>query len=197
MMPKLIVELVSGGPDSITLLYDHVSEGCKVHAAIGEYGQRHVQETIWAKHHCHRLGVLFTTFNIQQLRGSELTDGVGGVIVPFRNAILLSLAINLAVSAGAETVTFAANKDDADMFPDCRKEFVLAFNNTLRAAEIPVEVCAPYIDWPKWKVLAHGQELGVRLEETWSCYRGGKKPCGKCEACKKRLAAMNRLQQCA
>jgi 7-cyano-7-deazaguanine synthase len=185
-----IVHLLSGGLDSVVMLHDLHGQGCKIHCALFDYKQRHAQELIWAKHHCGALGVMFTTFEIPQLRGSELTDGSGGVIVPNRNAILLSMAVNLAVSCRAELVTFAANKDDEAMFPDCRHEFVNAFNEMLRSAGIEVQVCAPYLDETKARIAAIGHEMGVELSETWSCYRGGVKPCGKCEACNKREAAL-------
>lgn len=192
MLPHFTILLLSGGPDSVILLYYLVSQGVKVHALIVKYGQRHEQETIWATHHCHRLGVLFTTIELPQFKGSTLTDGNGGVVVPFRNAIMLSHAINLAVAAGAESVAYACNADDDEVFPDCRRAFVQAFNHLLLSTEIPVEVCAPFMDKRKWEIFGLARELGVNLDETWSCYRGGEKPCGECPACKKRQEALNR-----
>ncbi len=189
-MPTTIIHLLSGGLDSTVLLYDLVGEGQKVHCVLFDYHQRHVQELKWATHHCDRLKVLFTELHIPELRGSELTDGLGGVVVPNRNAILLSLAVNLAVAAKAEIVTFAANKDDAEMFPDCRPGFVEAFNSTLKAAEISIQICAPYIEKTKAWIARHGDDMGVKFEETWSCYRAGEKPCGECPACLKRKAAL-------
>lgn len=187
---RYIVLILSGGLDSVVLLYDLVSQGFKVYCVLFDYGQRHVQELEWAKLHCHRLRVLYTTITLPQLKGSKLTDGSGGVIVPNRNAIFLSHAVNVAVCAKAESVMFAANKDDEAIFPDCRMAFVQAFNVLLLAAEIPVEVCAPYFDKPKAWIVGLGRELGVDFNETWSCYRGGLQPCGECEACKKRQEAM-------
>jgi 7-cyano-7-deazaguanine synthase len=175
------------------MLYDLHAQGCKIHCCLFDYKQRHVQELQWAKHHCQRLGVLYTTIELPQLRGSTLTDGSGGVVVPCRNPIMLSLAVNLAVSAGAEAVTFAANKDDEAGFPDCRMAFVQLFNTMLTTAEIQVEVCAPYLHKPKWWIAALGQELGVKFNETWSCYHGGAVPCGECAACKKREAALKEV----
>lgn len=189
MKPKPIVHLLSGGLDSVVMLYDLHSQGCQIHCALFDYQQRHVQELNWAKHHVHRLGLRFTTFNLPQLKGSELTDGCGGMIVPNRNAVFLSIAVNLAVEAKAESVTFGANLDDASEFPDCRHDFVKAYNAMLKAAEIPVEVCAPYRDKPKWWIVSLGNDLGVNFNETWSCYRGGVQECGVCGACKKRGAA--------
>lgn len=174
------------------MLYDLRAQGHSVHCVLFDYKQKHVQELTFAKGHCHRLGLLFTTIEVPQLKGSELTDGKGGVVVPNRNAILLSLAVNLAVAANADTVTFACNKDDETQFPDCRMAFVQSYNNLLLMAEIPVEVCAPYIDKAKWEIADLGRQLGVNMDDTWSCYRGGEKPCGECPACIKRAEALNR-----
>jgi len=189
-MKKHIIHLLSGGLDSVVMLYDLHGQGCAIHCALFDYKQRHIQELNWAKHHCHRLGLMFTTIELPQLSGSELTDGKGGVVVPNRNAIMLSHAVNLAVSAKAESITIACNKDDEAVFPDCRMAFIQTFNNMLTTAEIPVEVCAPYINRSKEWIVALGQELGVRFTETWSCYAGGIQPCGVCEACKKRNAVL-------
>jgi 7-cyano-7-deazaguanine synthase len=189
MIKTPIVHLLSGGMDSTVLLYDLHGEGELVHCVLFDYGQKHKQELEFAKLHCRRLGVLFTTVILPQFKGSQLTDGAGGNVVPNRNAILLSHAVNLAVCAGARLVTFAANSGDAENFPDCRPDFVAALNNTLKAAEINVQICVPYIDKSKAWIARLGSDIGVKLNETWSCYRGGKEPCGECEACKKRIEA--------
>lgn len=189
MIPKFIVHLLSGGVDSVVMLYDLHAQGHKIHCVLFDYGQKHVQELVCAKHHAGRLMLLFTTITIPQLKGSTLTDDAGGVIVPNRNAIFLSHAVNIAVAAGADTVTYACNSDDEEVFPDCRRGFVQAFNHLLLMAHIDVEVCTPYIDKKKWEIGDLGRQLGVSFNETWSCYAGGKEPCGECEACKKRAAA--------
>lgn len=190
MIPKTIVHLLSGGFDSVVMLYDLHTQGHKVHCVLFDYKQRHVQELLWAKHHCHRLDVMFTTMEIPQLKGSELTDDKGGVVVPNRNCILLALAVNVAVSAGADTVTYACNKDDESLFPDCRTAFIQLFNTMLTTQKVNVEVCAPYIDKKKWEIMDLGRQLGVNFDETWSCYRGGDKPCGRCHACLVREEAL-------
>ncbi len=190
MIPTPIVHLLSGGLDSVVMLYDHIQQGSIPHCVLFDYQQRHVQELAWAKHHCSRLRVLYTTITLPQLKGSELTDGTGGVIVPNRNAIFLSHAVNVAVSAGAQSVTFAANKDDEAVFPDCRMAFVQMFNKMLITAGLKVQVSAPYFDKSKAWIAARGRDLGVAFNETWSCYRGGLQPCGECAACKKREEAL-------
>lgn len=190
MIPKNIVHLLSGGLDSTVLLYDLQSQGQNVHCALFDYGQLHVQELRWAKLHCDRLRVQYTVIALPRLRGSMLTDGTGTTVVPNRNSILLALAVNLACAAKAECVTFAANADDEQGFPDCRRAFIDGCNATLKAAEIPVEICAPYIDKRKWWIAGLARELGVPIDQTWSCYKGGAAPCGSCPACVKRAVAI-------
>lgn len=181
MIPKTIIHLLSGGLDSVTMLYDLKQQGHKVHCLLFDYKQQHVQELTFAKTHCNRLGVLFTTMELPALGG--LTDE--SWIVHNRNCIFLSLAVNLALQAKADTVTIGCNKDDESAFPDCRTAFLQTFNTMLTTAEVHVEVCAPYIDKLKWEIGALAQELGVPSHEIWTCYRGGQKPCGECPACKK------------
>ncbi len=188
-LPKTIVHLLSGGIDSVVMLYDLREQGHEVHCVLFDYKQRHVQELQWAKTHCNRLKVPYTTLDIPELAGSMLTDGRGDVVVPNRNAIFLSLAVNVAVASNAEAVTFAANKDDEEIFPDCRLDFVDAMNAAVRKAGYKVEICAPYIDTPKWQIVSKGEDMGIDFNETWSCYEGGLKPCEKCLACTTRKSA--------
>lgn len=190
MIPNFVVHLLSGGLDSVVMLYDLVGEGSKVHCVLLDYEQRHIKELEFAKLHCARLKVEFTRIKLPQLRGSLLTDGSNTFVVPNRNAILLSLAVNIAVKAEAELVTFAANKDDEEVFPDCRSAFILAFNEMLKAAGLTVQVAAPYIDKSKAWIAALGSNIGVTLNDTWSCYQGGLQPCGICPACLKRQEAI-------
>jgi len=181
MLPKTIIHLLSGGLDSVTMLYDLKQQGHRVHCLMFDYKQAHVQELTFAKSHCRRLGVLSTTMELPPLGG--LNDA--SWIIPNRNCIMLSLAVNLAVQAGADTVTIGCNKDDEANFPDCRMAFLQLFNTMLTTAEIQIEVCAPYLDCPKWKIADMSKQLGVPAHEIWTCYRGGAKPCGECPACKK------------
>ena len=187
MINKTIVHLLSGGLDSVTMLYDLKQQGHNVHCLLFDYGQCHVQELTFAKGHCHRLGVFYTTMELPPLGG--LTDDTHW-IVPNRNCILLSIAVNLAVQAKADTVTIGCNKDDESGFPDCRMAFLQLFNTMLTTAEISVEVCAPYLDKSKAWIAGLAREMAVPTNEIWTCYRGGAKPCGQCPACKKLNAAM-------
>lgn len=185
MIPKTIIHLMSGGLDSTTCLRMLLDEGHSVHCLLVNYGQAHSKELWFAEHTCKKWGVKFTTIDLPKLGG--LTDE--SWIVPNRNCILLSLAVNLAVQGKADTVTIGCNKDDENDFPDCRMAFLQLFNTMLTTAEVPVEVCAPFLDWPKWKVGALARDKGITVQDVWTCYRGGDKPCGECPACKKLQAA--------
>lgn len=181
MIPKTIIHLLSGGLDSVTMLYDLTAQGHRVHALLVDYKQPHAQELLWAKHHARKLDVLFTVAELPQLGG--LTDA--GWVVPNRNALLLSLAVNVAIQANADTVTIGCNADDEASFPDCRRKFISAMNEAVRAAGYQIEICAPYLDWQKWKIGGLAREMGIKASDVWTCYRGGPKPCGECPACSK------------
>ena len=181
----MIVHLLSGGLDSVTMLYEMHGDGCSVHCLLFDYRQPHVQELQWAKHHCHRLGVNYTTIDLPRLGG--LTDG--DWVVPFRNPVMLSIAVNIAVQAGADTVTIGCNKDDREQFPDCRWEVIDSLNHTITLCGYSVAIKTPYEGMRKWQIIAKAKALGINLYEMWSCYRGGAKPCMKCPACLKMLDA--------
>jgi 7-cyano-7-deazaguanine synthase len=151
-----------------------------------DYRQRHKQELQWAITHAKRCGVMYTIKELPELGG--LTEP--SWIVPNRNAVFLSVAVNLACQAGADTVTIGCNQDDAQSFPDCRKEFIDAMNSAVQSAGYNVEICAPYLDWPKWKIGGLAMEMGIQPHEIWTCYNGGEMPCGECPACRKVKSAI-------
>ena len=186
MIPKTIIHLLSGGLDSVTMLYDLKSNGHLVHCLLADYRQRNVQELTFAKGHCRSLGVLWTTMELPELGGLTAASW----IVPNRNAILLSLAVSLACRSNSEAVTIGCNADDSESFPDCRKEFMESMNASVRAAGCNVELCAPYLDKTKRDIARTAKELEVPLNNVWSCYIGGAKPCGACPACLKLEAAL-------
>lgn len=181
MIPKTIIHLLSGGLDSVTMLYDLRQQGHNVHCVLFDYKQQHIRELSFAQHHCRRIGVEFTEIQLPRLGG--LTDE--SWIVPNRNCIMLSIAVNLAVQAKAGTVTIGCNKEDEAAFPDCRMAFLQMFNTMLTTAEIHVEVCAPYIDKSKAWIARLASDLSVSLKDIWTCYRSSHEPCGECPACKK------------
>ena len=187
MKPTTIIHLLSGGLDSVTMLYDMHRDGQLVYCLLFDYGQPHVQELQFAKGHCRSLDVQWSKVEIPQLGG--LTDE--SWVVPFRNPIMLSVAVNFAVRAGAETITIASNADDRAEFPDCRWEVMDVMNHAIKLSGYDVTIKTPYENKRKWQIVALARELGVRITETWSCYRGGAKPCMKCPACEKMIAALD------
>lgn len=176
---------MSGGLDSTTLLRYLLDEGHNVHCLIVDYGQKHLKELAYAEVSCIRWGVKFTREALPELGG--LTDE--SWVIDMRNWMLIGLASNRARRMGFDMVTLGCNRDDEAGFPDCRMAFFQLVNTTLTTIEIPVEVCTPFIDWPKWKIAAYAQQSGITLDSIWTCYRGGDKPCGNCPACLKLEAA--------
>lgn len=177
--------LLSGGLDSTTLLYDLRRSGMIVRCLLVDYGQRHVQELVFAKAHCHRLGAIYTTMQIPMLGINDETW-----VVPNRNAILVSLALSEAIRTWTKSVHIGCNSDDAKDFPDCRPEFIEVMNAASKFAGGNVEVLAPYIHKRKRDIASTAKDLGVPFHDIWTCYQGGAKPCGECPACIKLKAAL-------
>jgi 7-cyano-7-deazaguanine synthase len=189
-IPMKVLHLLSGGLDSTVLLYDMLKQGCVVHCLLYYYGQRHYRELACARATCKKLDVLYTEVALPKVFArSSLTDGEGDIIVPNRNMAFLSLAVPVALSAGAEAITIGCNADDQQRFPDCRRQFITAMDAAVDEAGYEIEICAPFSEMTKREVVQRGRELHVPLSDTWSCYKGGEKPCGECEACKLRETA--------
>ena len=196
-MPKF-VHLMSGGLDSTTLLYDLLDQGYKAHCLLYDYGQRHIKELSFAEATCAKLGVAFDKITLppQLFERSALTTSSDPLIgtptvVPNRNMVLIAMAASYALSHGCTAVSCAVNGDDAEVYPDCRAEFMKHLNAALRCCHTRrMEVHLPYIVRTKAKVVDIAWRLKVPLEETWSCYAGGDEPCGQCGACQVRLKAI-------
>ena len=197
------VVVLSGGPDSSTVAYWAKNEGYDVYALTYKYGQIAEKEVKHAIMIAESLGVPIKVIDLNSLR--EIFVGVTSlcdeniemtstfsqpIIVPFRNAIFLSIAVAYAISIGATKIFYGAQGSDEPFYPDCRKEFYKAFEKTARlgtGTDITVE--APFSNLPKSEVLKIGAKLGVPFHLTWSCYLAGEKHCGKCESCVNRKNA--------
>lgn len=203
---KNSVIIVSGGMDSITLLYDHKDE-----IALGisfDYGSNHnAREIPFAKMHCERLGIKHITINLDfmhQYFKSSLLDGAEAIpeghyaddnmkstVVPFRNGIMLSIAIGIAESNNLDQVFIANHGGDRTIYPDCRPEFINAIDAAATAGTYNnVKVVAPYTKITKSDIARIGKKLGIDYTETWSCYKGGEVHCGKCGTCVERKEAL-------
>ena len=200
------VIIVSGGMDSITLLYDKKDE-----IALGisfDYGSNHnAREIPFAKMHCERLGIKHITINLDfmhQYFKSSLLDGAEAIpeghyaddnmkstVVPFRNGIMLSIAIGIAESNNLDQVFIANHGGDHTIYPDCRPEFINAIDAAATAGTYNnVKVVAPYTKITKSDIARIGKKLGIDYTETWSCYKGGEVHCGKCGTCVERKEAL-------
>lgn len=185
-MSKRIVHLLSGGLDSVTMLYDFKQAGYQIHCLMFDYRQRHKQELLFAKHHASRIGINYTVMDLPDLGGLSEQSWV----VPNRNAIFISCGVNLAAQMGYQFVTIGCNSDDAELFPDCKRGFIDAMNAAAWLAGYEIKVWAPYIDRPKSWIGGIARELGISSSEIWTCYKGGQFPCGECHACKKLKISM-------
>ncbi|HRN16393.1 MAG TPA: 7-cyano-7-deazaguanine synthase QueC [Xylanibacter oryzae] len=205
-MEKDSVIIISGGMDSITMLYDK-----KDSIALGisfDYGSNHnAREIPFAKLHCKRLGIRHITINLEfvhQYFKSSLLDGAEAIpegnyndenmkstVVPFRNGIMLSIAAGIAESNDLKNVLIANHAGDHTIYPDCRPEFINSIDKATQAGTFAkVRVLAPYTNITKTDIAKIGKKLGIDYTETWSCYKGGEKHCGKCGTCVERKEAL-------
>lgn len=207
--PESVVIIYSGGMDSFTVLHQALQQGYVVHAVSFNYGQRHSKELEYAKRVTDQLGIEHKIVDIssinQLLLGSSLTDDIEvpeghyeeasmkQTVVPNRNMILLSLAAGYAVSVDATAVYFGAHSGDHAIYPDCRTEFVEAMNAVCKIANYTsIEVRAPFLKQDKIDILKQGLDMGLDYGQTWTCYNGRERACGKCGACQERLEAFER-----
>jgi len=203
-----VVVIYSGGMDSFTVLNRALKDGKEVFALSFDYGQRHVKELECASKVCNSLGIKHKVIDIssinQLLAGSSLTDNIDipeghyeaenmkSTIVPNRNMILLSLAVGYAVSVEASQVYYGAHSGDHAIYPDCRPEFVEKMNDVCLIANYEsVEIFSPYLTVNKSAILTDGLSMDLDYSDTWTCYNGREKACGKCGACQERLEAFS------
>ena len=207
------VVLLSGGLDSATLLAIAAQQGFRCHALSFDYGQTHGAELAAARRVAAHFDVQhrILTIPMGNLGGSALTDpsieipdrggeGIPVTYVPARNTVFLALALAWAEVLKAQAIFIGVNALDYSGYPDCRPEFVAAFQElanlaTKQAVEgAPLEVRAPLVDMTKAEIIACGTELGVDYSLTVSCYRadGGGRACGRCDACRFRAEGFAR-----
>lgn len=210
-MPKELVVL-SGGMDSTTLLYDVIEQSepgrFQVEAITFDYNQRHKKEIVVASKTCEKLNIPQTIIDLSILNAvapSALTrrdwdvphghyeqENMKETVVPNRNMVMLSLAVSYAIGIGARKVYYGAHHGDHAIYPDCRKEFVLAMKSAIALCDWnDIVLEAPYIEMDKGEILKKGIGLDVNYSLTWTCYEGEGQPCGECGSCVERAEAFS------
>lgn len=202
------VVLLSGGLDSATVLAIARARGFDCHALSVDYGQRHVAELEAARRVAAALGARehrIMRVDLAGIGGSALTDpaipvpeqptsGIPVTYVPARNTIMLALALAWAEVLGSADLFVGVNVIDASGYPDCRPEFIAAFELLARVATKagvegrPCRIHAPLIQWTKAQIIQEGVRLGVDYAQTVSCYQADDqgRACGRCDSCRLR-----------
>jgi 7-cyano-7-deazaguanine synthase len=204
--PKTVV-LLSGGMDSVTALYWAIQQHT-INAVLSfHYGAKHNDKEIaQAKWHSNQLGIrheiialpfvdqLFSSSLLQS--GESIPDGhytdesMRSTVVPFRNAIMLSIACGFAESIQAQSIVIAAHSGDHAIYPDCREPFMQAMATAMQQGTYAnITLKRPFIDMDKAAITKLGQTLNVPYEHTWSCYKGQTYHCGTCGTCVERIEA--------
>ncbi|MDP6686107.1 MAG: 7-cyano-7-deazaguanine synthase QueC [Candidatus Omnitrophota bacterium] len=203
-MEKAVI-LLSGGMDSAVTLFYAKKKGYKTHCLIFDYGQRHKKEILCAKKLARATKSKYYVLdinlpwkksalldkNIRVPLNRDLRNGKQGIpptYVPARNTIFISFALSFAEAIKASAIFIGANAIDFSGYPDCRPMYFRKFNELLKTAtkakNIKIEM--PLLHKTKKDIVKLGEKLKVPIEATWSCYKGGARPCGKCDACRLR-----------
>lgn len=208
---RTAVTVLSGGVDSTVLAYDLHAKDWRVRPVSFDYGQRHARELFAARRIADRLGLPHEIIDLRSvgrlLNGSALTDSTVEVpsghytdvsmrstVVANRNAIFTSVAVGMAVAEAAAAVALGIHAGDHPIYPDCRPEFVAAAEQLALVANegFVVEgfqLLTPWLYRSKADIVRRGAELSVPFADTWSCYRGEERHCGRCGTCVERREA--------
>jgi 7-cyano-7-deazaguanine synthase len=200
------VIILSGGMDSVTMLYDYQKS---IALAVSfDYGSKHNEREIpFARYHCEQLGikhvVIALDFMCRYFESSLLkgggdipegdydSDNMRSTVVPFRNGIMLSIAAGLAESNSLTKVMMANHSGDHAIYPDCTPAFVKAMDAAISAGTYEgIRLVTPYTNLTKAEIAAKGKHLGIDYSQTWSCYKGGEHHCGQCGTCRERKEAL-------
>lgn len=195
---KRAVVLLSGGLDSAAVLYWAKSKGYKIYALIFSYGQKHGKEVGHAVKIAEKAEVPFMILKIRlPWSGSSLTEKSGKIpdgkpkkgkvpstYVPGRNTIFISYAFSFCEAVKASFIFIGANAVDYSGYPDCRPGYIAAFDLLLKEASLgKIKLKAPLLSLSKKEIVLLAARLKVPVGLTWSCYKGGRYPCGKCDSC--------------
>lgn len=217
-MTKKAIILLSGGLDSSVTAYCAKHEGYHLSALSFLYGQQHDKEIQAAKNIARSLSItdhIFFTLDLSQFGGSallkksdqaiptpknvsEIGTRIPDTYVPGRNTIFLSIALAFAETRDADAIYTGITAMDYSGYPDCRPEYIKAFQNLVDLATKKtvtgqsIIIQTPLINLSKSDIVTKGNALQVPFKETWSCYNGREKACGQCESCLLRLQGFQR-----
>ncbi len=205
-----VIVICSGGMDSVALAHRIAGSG-DLHALLSfDYGQRHSKELDFAAACAQRLGVTHHIIDIASvgaaLSGSALTDDIEVpdghyaeetmkvTVVPNRNAIMLAIAFGMAAAQKVDAVATAVHGGDHFIYPDCRPDFIAAFQvmeDRAMDGYAKVQLLTPYVHGSKADIAVDGAKHGTPFDQTWSCYKGGDLHCGRCGTCVERREAFD------
>jgi 7-cyano-7-deazaguanine synthase len=201
---KKAVVLLSGGMDSAVTLFIAKKNGYRANCLTFDYGQRHKKEISFAKKIADSAGsgcvvlkislpwkqsaLLDKNIKVPENRKFSEKNSIPSTYVPARNTIFLSFGLSYAEAIGAKAVFIGANAIDFSGYPDCRPEYYKKFNELFKKATRAkgIKIIAPLLYKTKEDIVRIGRRLGVDFNLTWSCYKGGSRPCGVCDACRLR-----------
>jgi 7-cyano-7-deazaguanine synthase len=210
--PATAIALLSGGLDSATAAALAIEAGFEVIGLSFNYGQRHQRELTAATDLANHLRLIehhTIAVDLAAWGGSSLTDNniampiegvVAGVIpntyVPCRNTVFIALGLCLAEAKAAQKLVLGVNAVDYSGYPDCRPDYLSAFQQLADLATKAgregkgAQLWAPLLQLSKTEIVREALRLGVPINQTWSCYSGGESPCGVCDSCRIRDAAL-------
>ena len=211
-MVKKAVCLISGGLDSCVASFIAKENGYEIYALSFHYEQRHKKELLCAENIAKAVGakkhitldIDFNTIAVSSLltasqsgiRDHDLEDigrGIPSTYVPARNTVFLSLALAYAETIDADAIFLGVNAVDFSGYPNCRPEYIKAYQKmanlaTKRGVEgRSIIIMTPLLHFTKSEIVKTGLKLKIPFENTWSCYRGKEKACGRCDSCVLRL----------
>lgn len=219
LTPSTVVPIISGGLDSVTMLYYLEDHGFDIVRVVSfNYGQRHARELEYAKLNADRFDLPHTVIDLSKSglvevlsksssvlvnMDTEVPEGhyaeqnMKATVVPNRNMMMLSIAGSIAVAEGAAQVAAAMHSGDHFIYPDCRPAFIDLLSEAMFVGNIGfghkdgLGLLTPFINISKTDIAVEGVSLKVPFEDTWSCYKGGEIHCGKCGTCCERLEAIS------
>lgn len=205
IVKRKAVVLLSGGLDSAVTLFLAKRKGYDCRCLFFDYGQRHKKELRHARKLADFAG---SSLDIVRLKlpwkGSSLVDktidipsgrsvekirsGIPNTYVPARNTVFLSMAASFAEAIGARSIFIGAHFEDSSGYPDCRREYLEIFDKLIKRGtrsglDNRLRLEFPLVDKSKAEIIRLGRSLGVPFDLTWSCYKGGSKPCVVCDSC--------------